>query len=141
MQYKKIRKNILIAWTAVSALVIIMIAVAAACPALQSSVAKLLYVFAAGGIGVDIVVANLREKAEAAENPERVAPYRKICRIITNGYCILCIVWLLVLAWVDGRPNVHLPIGPMIGALVAVGVVAEGIILYLKHKEKQMHRS
>lgn len=135
MKYRKMSRNVLIAWMVVGAIVILAVAVAVGRPALQPGVTKLVYAFLAGCIAVGLVRGMLQEKAEEEEMSAQPKPYQKLRWAITAVYGVLGILLLLVLSYVVGRPEVHLPYAAIIGVYVAAGLVALGLVLYLEHKK------
>lgn len=140
MKYKNTRRNILIGWAVAGALVVLAIAVASGRPELQPGVTKLVNAFGAGSVAVIMANSILHEKAEDAEKPAAVHPYRKIRWTIGALYGALCMIMWLLPAYVVGNPNADLPFGPIVGAFVAIGLVAAGVVLYLEHKEKKMNQ-
>lgn len=140
MKYKNTRRNILIGWAVAGALVVLAIAVASGRPEWQPGVTKLVNAFGAGSVAVMMASSILHEKAEDVEKPAAVHPYRKIRWTIGALYAALCMIMWLVPAYVIGRPDTKLPFGPIIGAFVAIGLVAAGVVLYLEHKEKKMNQ-
>lgn len=133
MKYRKMSRNILIAWMVVGAIAIL--AVAVGHPALQLGVKKLVYVFMAGGIAVGFVRMILQEKAEEEETSARPNPYQKLRWGITAAYCIAGMILLLVLGYTVDHPEVHLPYGAILIVFVLVGVVVLGLDFYLKNKK------